>query len=514
MTTTPMPAPDSFLRRLLPLLLLLVLFLAVEFSYPRFPDNDEVICKSAGHNLGAGRSFSAPELEGFLHFEPPVVRVFFAHPPVYSWLFGQACRYLGFGWKVCVGYDGLISAVLSICVFGLACRVSNMLGAREASRAFLSLVPALLTLLLRQPGRPDELGMVFSYATLWSLSAGPVGIATALLSGFLTGLTLCTSTGVLLGFLPLIAGFWLLHVDRSRWPLLLAFSAAGAVAAAALCLIPLYLIEPTFYRQFFQHANAVVTSPWGRMRGEMGLLVRVAPARILIMIATLPLLFLGLCRSWNTRPRLETLTIYIAPMIGIPSAVLSALRPHLLVVSPAVVPDRRPPCCRAGLAKEEGVESAPGRLAHSVGVGGADLARERIRRPHDATFGSTNFALRRTLAANHSGRRYRPHHKRLVGAGPRPYGARFNLFRDRRPAAHRFFCGRWQRDRDAGKMERTGESSLRGIVAKRIRSHSRRSASRTSIRIFGQRISRSAYGFGSIVLRRTSKPAITPKTGN
>jgi hypothetical protein len=80
MTTLPQPTPASFLRRFLPLLILLVLFLAVEFLCPRFPDNDEVICKAAGRHLGAGGSFSAPELEGFLHLEPPVERVFFAHP--------------------------------------------------------------------------------------------------------------------------------------------------------------------------------------------------------------------------------------------------------------------------------------------------------------------------------------------------------------------------------------------------------------------------------------------------
>ena len=414
---TTMPAPVSFLRRFLPLLFLLVLFLAVEFLFPRFPDNDEVISKAAGRNLGAGGSFSAPELQGFLHLDPPIERVFFAHPPVYSWLFGQVSKCLGFGWKVCVGYDGFISAALALCVFGLARRASHLLDAGNASRALLSLTPALLTLLLRQPGRPDELAMVFSYAALWSLSAGPVGMATALLSGFLTGLTLCTSTGVVLGLFPLIAGFWLLHVDRARWPLLLALSAAGAGAAVALCLVPLYLLEPTFYRQFFQHASAIVPSPWDRIRGEMGLIVQVAPGRILIMLATLPLLFLGLFRSWKTRPRLETFTIYLAPMAGF--LVLFGLRsahtywwfvqPWLLIVALHR--------CRAGLAREEGVASARGRVADPVGIGGADLAGQRLRHPHGAALQTNEFPT----AKNACGGSFRP----ALPSSPRSAGGRW-----------------------------------------------------------------------------------------
>jgi hypothetical protein len=509
----PLPAPASGLRRLLPLLLLLVLFLAVEFSYPRFPDNDEVICKSAGRNLGAGRSFSAPELEGFLHLQPPAERVFFAHPPVYSGLFGQVSRLLGFGWKVCVGYDGVISAVLTICVFGLARRASHMLEVKNASGVFLSLVPALLTLLLRQPGRPDELAMAFSYAALWSLSAGPVGIPTALLSGFLAGLTLCTSTGVLLGFLPLIAGFWLLHVDRSRWPLLLALSAAGALAAAALCLIPLYLIEPTFYRQFFQHASAVVTSPWDRMRSALEIAERVAPYRILILIATLPLLFLGLSRSWNTRPRLETVTVYIAPLVGLlllfglrsahtywwflqpwflivallaavqrwQSKKVSSLLPAawlILWVSAALIWPVKGYVARVSLPADQRITWCEERLRQIIPTGSTDVTTSgwwALARDHtvfDSTFseiddlGRIDFFVGDGNGTGVPGKWREPENPRYAEL----LRNEFEIIHDDLP--------------------------------------------RERVHIFGRTISRSAYGFGSIVLRRTSKSAATSKAGN
>lgn len=513
MTTMPVPAPPPFLRRFLPLLIFLVLFLAIEFLCPRFPDNDEVISKSAGRNLGAGRSFSAPELEGFLHLDPPVDRVFFCHPPVYSWLFGQVSRCLGFGWKVCVGYDGIISAVLSIFVFGLARRVSNRLGASEASSAFLSLAPALLTLLLRQPGRPDELAMVFGYAALWSLSGGPVGTATALLSGFLTGLTLCTSTGVVLGLFPMIAGLWLLHVDRARWPFLLALSAAGAVAAAALCLVPLYLIEPTFYRQFFQHASAIVSSPWERICGEMGLMLQVAPARLLIMLATLPLLFLGLFRSWKTRPRLETLTIYLAPMAGF--LLLFGLRtaytywwflqPWLLIVALHVA-------ARAWQGKKVPRLLATAWLILWVGAALIWPVRGYVTRmvlPPDQRISHCEERLRQIVPP---------------GATVLTTFGWWALAQD-----HTVIDTTFSEIEDLERIEFfVSEGNGMGMPGKWREPENPRYAEllrnefevvhddlpREPVSIFGQKISRSAYGFGTIVLKRTSKSAVTPKTGN
>jgi hypothetical protein len=512
MTTIPMPAPGSVFRRFLPLLILLVLFLAIEFLCPRFPDNDEVISKAAGRNLGAGGSFSAPELEGFLQLNPPAERVFFAHPPVYSWLFGQASKCLGFGWKVCVGYDGFISAALAICVFGLARRMRHLPEAERASHAFLSLVPALLTLLLRQPGRPDELAMVFSYAALWSLSAGPIGIATALLSGFLTGLTLCTSTGVVLGLLPLIAGFWLLHVDRSRWPLLLALSAAGAVAATALCLVPLYLIEPTFYRQFFQHASAVVTSPWDRIRGEMGLIVQVAPGRIFIMLATLPLLFLGLSRSWNARPRLETLTIYIAPMAGflLLFCLRSAhtywwfLQPWFLIVALLVATQgwqRKKVSSLLSTAwltlwvSAALIWPAKGYVARMTLPPEQRISycEERLRQiiPPGSTVLTTKGWW--ALAGDHT----------VID----PTFSEIDLNRID------FFVGDGNGTGEPGKWGEPENPRYADLLRTELEII-RDDLPRERAHLFGQTVSRSAYGFGPIVLQRTSKPAITSKPGN
>ena len=315
-------------RRWTPILVLVGLFLTLEFLSPPFPDFDEVFFKAAGRNLAAGQGFAAPELENYKQLDPPIQRVYFAHPPVYSWLFGQAVRLGGFDWKVCVGYDAVITALLGLCVFGLASRLLDTLGETDERNYLIALLPASATLLFRQAARPDELAMLFSYANIWLLLARPSRISTAALSGILSGLTLCTSTGVALGFLPFVAACWLLQVDRTRWPLTLAASAAGATVAGAICLVPLYLIEPNFFRQFLHHAHVqiVETSAWARIRDGLKLTRQVAPWRIFGMVAALPLCCLGLLASWRTRPRLDTMALYAAPIFGF--LALFCLRPN------------------------------------------------------------------------------------------------------------------------------------------------------------------------------------------
>src|SRR6516165_3647324 len=105
--------PTAFLS----LLLLLAPFFVLEFIYPRFPDSDhEISFKSPGRNMSQGGPFASPELEGFegLHLNPPIERVYFIYPPLYSWLFGEWTRATGFGWAACVSYDALISAALAL----------------------------------------------------------------------------------------------------------------------------------------------------------------------------------------------------------------------------------------------------------------------------------------------------------------------------------------------------------------------------------------------------------------
>jgi hypothetical protein len=89
------------------LLLLFAAFFIVEFAYPRFPSMDsEISSKAAGLHLSQGGAFAAPELEGFLHVDPPIERIYFVYPPLYTWLFGQWLHLTGFGWAACVTRGG------------------------------------------------------------------------------------------------------------------------------------------------------------------------------------------------------------------------------------------------------------------------------------------------------------------------------------------------------------------------------------------------------------------------
>jgi hypothetical protein len=226
--------------RHLPLLLLLGVFFVLEFICPRFPYWDEIAFKSAGRNLSQGGGFAAPELEGLLHLDPPIEQVYFTYPPLYSWLFGQWTHATGFGWASCVGYDALISAALAVIVYGLAGAVADaLLGPLSVSkRTILALAPALLTLLFRQVARPDELGMALGFANAWwlfaprSFSLRPPIVT--FVSGVLAGLMFCTSPGVFLAFMPLLAALWLRRVDGMR-EIAPSLAAAGLGGGLAHC---------------------------------------------------------------------------------------------------------------------------------------------------------------------------------------------------------------------------------------------------------------------------------------
>ena len=311
-----------FRRRHLPLLLLLVAFFVLEFAFPRFPNTDsEISRKSAGLNLSRGGAFAAPELEGFLHVDPPIERIYSVYPPLYTWLFGQWTRVTGFGWAACVGYDALISTVLTLVVYGLAGVVADaLLGPLSVPRrTALALVPALLTLLFRQVARPDELGMVLGFANAWWLllprSSSPRWPVVSFVSGTLVGLMLCTSAGVFLAFMPFLAALWLLGVNNERKIApSLAAAALGIALVAAISLTPFFLVDPHFYQQSFQHLQSEIFG-WGIVSMLSGAW-QVSRERVFILLATLPVFCLGMITLWRTRCIRETLALFVAPLAG------------------------------------------------------------------------------------------------------------------------------------------------------------------------------------------------------
>ena len=306
---------------LLSLLLLLAAFFVLEFIYPRFPATDEIVFKSPGRNMSEGGALAAPELEGYLHLNPRIERVYFLHPPLYPWLFGEWTRATGFGWAACVGYDALISAALALVIFRVADAVAGMLLGPTWLGTALALLSALLTLLFRQVARPDELGMLLGFTNAWWLLRPPNSSSRwmSFLSGAVAGLMLCTSTGVFLAFMPLLAALWLRRVEKipEIVPSAVAFG-LGVAFTAVLCLMPFFLSHPDFYRQFLQHSQQVVlsTSAWGRLSEGVDLAWQVAPHRLFILFATVPVLCLGMVTFWHAGRIGETIALFVAPLVG------------------------------------------------------------------------------------------------------------------------------------------------------------------------------------------------------
>jgi hypothetical protein len=301
--------------------LLLASFFVLEFGYPRFPDLDsEISRKAAGLHLSQGGAFAAPELEGFLHVDPPIERIYFVYPPLYTWLFGQWTHMTEFGWAPCVGYDALISGVLAFIVYGLTGVVADaLLGPVSVlRRTALAFVSVLLILLFRRVARPDELGMLLGYANVWwlLLSRGSWRrFIVSCVSGALAGLMLCTSAGVFLAFIPFLAALWLPRVGDMRkiGPSLAAAASAFALILAT-CATPLLLADPRSYQQLFQHLHheifghgivSMLSSAWQDSR-----------QRLFLLFATLPVFCIGMITLWRTGRIREALDLFVAPLVG------------------------------------------------------------------------------------------------------------------------------------------------------------------------------------------------------
>jgi hypothetical protein len=299
----------------------LAAFLVLEFTKPRFPYVDEIFFKSPGRNLGQGGAFAAPELEGFLNFDPPIERIYFPHPPLYSWLFGVWTHVTGFGWAACVGYDALISAALALAVFGVANAVSGVLLGPTWLGTAIALLSALLTLLFRQVARPDELGMFLGFANAWWLLRSRASSSQwiSFVSGALAGLMLCTSVAVFLSFMPLLTALWLRRADKIREiaPSAAAFG-LGVGFTLALCLTPMFLSDPDFYQQFLEHTQERVLSlsAWDRLTAGYSYIRQVVPYRLFILYATIPVLCLGMVTFWRAGRVGETLAFFVAPLVG------------------------------------------------------------------------------------------------------------------------------------------------------------------------------------------------------
>jgi len=509
----------------------LAIFLLIEFLYPRFVyTDDEVFFKSAGRNLSQQGTFAAPEFEGFLHLDPPIERINLAYPPLYGWLFGQWTRLTGFGWAACVGYDAVVSAVLAVTVYGLAhIMCMALLGPLSIRRrTTLALVTALLTLLFRHVARPDELAMALAYANAWWLLMPRAfflrWLGAAFISGVLAGLLVCTSLGAFLAFIPLLTALWLLRVtDVREVAAALATTILGGAFAVVLCLTPLFVVDPHVYRQPLQHFDYLVLNESFRMQPLSvlsklkNILIRyhtlifatwqVSRQHVFILFATLPVLCLGIIRFWRGERIREMLSFFVAPLVGF-SVVFFLhgwwaywwfLQPWFVLIAIVVVADFW--CSRRSRLLATAVVAW---LAMWLAIAGLWPAKNYLARIILAPEQRLSYNIKKL-------RELIP-----IGATVLTVNGWWALGNDRLvydPGSDiedlsriQYFVTDGNGTGQPGVWWPPHNPRYRAMVRENFEVISD-TLPRTPLRIFGLRITNSAYGFGTIVLRRVQEPS-------
>lgn len=231
----------------------------------RFTVTDEVFFKSAGRNWAMTGHFAAPELTGRLAEGPPLSEVYFAQPPVYTFLFGLYVKMLGFSPRLCIAYDAIIHLVLIWTGMFLARTVYGL------DWTWSALGGALLTP-LGTVGRPDELGIVL---TMWAAIAFRSRLSDRLrvpLGGALMGVCACTSLGAFVFLGPIVVWELLSSCQGRKAKIVdlgLAMLTGSAVAVA--CIAPILYAHPTAYQQLVTHAgeqSAVLSAFTGKERNS------------------------------------------------------------------------------------------------------------------------------------------------------------------------------------------------------------------------------------------------------
>ena len=223
-----------------------VFFVLLEVVPGRFPNTDEVFFKSPGRHWAATGHFAAPEIVGRVEVNPSLDKIFFAQPPLYSFIFGVYTKVLGFGPHLCILFDALIHVLLAALTVSVVRRVFSV----PAKYAYMI---GTLVLVLGTYGRPDEMGMCFAIAGMLSETLEIRPERRAALSGAMFGFCCATSLGAFLFMAPMSLA--IAHQRRVlnartaiRWTI------TGAVVGL-LCIAPILLQYPHAYRQILAHAS-------------------------------------------------------------------------------------------------------------------------------------------------------------------------------------------------------------------------------------------------------------------
>ncbi len=265
------PFADSRRCPLLVFVVVLATYLVLVFMHGRLFNIDEVFYKAAGGNWAVLGRFAAPELTGRLPFDPPIEKVFACYPPLYPISFGLYARAFGFGYTQLCLFDALIRVALCVVTACTALRIGAAMARRERATVTAGAVckqttcgstalnwPAVLAGLFVMPlgaiGRPDDLAIIFGMLACARLLATE-GRERYWHVGVLLGLAAATSL-VAAGVFAVVASglVWTASGSSLRRRCLgigvMAWVSATVLAAA---FVPLLMIDAHAWRQLLDH---------------------------------------------------------------------------------------------------------------------------------------------------------------------------------------------------------------------------------------------------------------------
>jgi hypothetical protein len=258
--------PSQRLKRALPYLAfatLAVVWVFVQVWVGRFMATDEIAFKAPGREWAASGRFAAPELEGFLGpgFRPSLAETYGIDPPLFPMLFGVFSRAAGFGSSQNVAFDAIIHLLFATVTILLARRLGPELSPKWAVFA------GLAVLLVPRPGRPEELVGVLGSISFLPLVRNNDG------SLFVTGIAgaslgLAAFAGPVAGAALALSGVAIasLYTRTTRLALeTIGIWATSAMATFFTCSIIFFAGQAGRWSQFYKHASRMFRAPllWG-----------------------------------------------------------------------------------------------------------------------------------------------------------------------------------------------------------------------------------------------------------
>jgi len=183
-------APNPIIGALAILLAVCCVYAFIQVSIGRFVAGDEIAYKSPGREWAQTGRFRAPEMTGYREWNDTRAGVTNPAPPapsLFAATFGAFVRLIGFGYRQNIAFDALIHVVLSL--------LTAILAAGFASRrkGRVALMAGLLVLPITTFGRPDELAMSLGLAGLILIRLEAVRLTTDAAAAVMVGLAFAVS---------------------------------------------------------------------------------------------------------------------------------------------------------------------------------------------------------------------------------------------------------------------------------------------------------------------------------